>query len=174
MRSLQAMLALGAVAAVLSNGAQAQAPTHPNLNAQLLVAARQGDLNALERSIASGAAPNSRNRLGKTALLIAAEKGNLDMAQRMLAAGADVNLASLEGVTPLMAAAFGGHAAIAAAYEQRLTALMWAAGQGQGEAVKLLLARGAKTDLRDDRGLTAAQIAQQAGHAQIAQALAVK
>jgi ankyrin repeat protein len=54
------------------------------------------------------------------------------------------------------------------AYENELTALMWAAGQGQLAAVKLLLARGAKTDLRDARGLNAAQIANQAGHTEIA------
>ena len=61
-----------------------------------------------------------------------------------------------------------------AAYENRLTALMWAAGQGQGDAVDLLLARGAAIDLRDDRGKTAADIAQEAGHASIAARLAVQ
>ena len=54
------------------------------------------------------------------------------------------------------------------AYAQQLTALMWAAGQGHAEAVQVLLARGARTDLLDDRGLTAAAIARQAGHAEVA------
>ena len=45
----------------------------------------------------------------------------------------------------------------------QLTALMWAAGAGSVETIRLLLARGARTDLRDDRGLTAADIARQAG-----------
>ena len=54
----------------------AQTATNPNLNAQLLVAARNGDLKAVERTLAQGAAPNSRNRLGKTPLLMASEKGN--------------------------------------------------------------------------------------------------
>jgi ankyrin repeat protein len=44
---------------------------------------------------------------------------------------------------------------------------MWAAGQGQAEAVKLLLARGARTDQRDDRGLTALEIARQAQQAPV-------
>ena len=57
---------------------------------------------------------------------------------------------------------------INAAYENDLTALMWAAGQGQAGAVKLLLQRGANADLRDARGMTAAQIAGQAGHASVA------
>ena len=95
-------------AAGLGGSASAQVTSHPNLSAQLLVSARQNDLAAVERVLANGAAPNARNRLGKTALLLAAEKGNVALAQRMLDAGADVNLASLEGVTPLMAASYGG------------------------------------------------------------------
>jgi ankyrin repeat protein len=48
---------------------------------------------------------------------------------------------------------------------------MWAAGQGQADAVRLLLERGARTELRDDRGLTAADMARQAGQAQALQLL---
>jgi uncharacterized protein len=40
--------------------------------------------------------------------------------------------------------------------------------------VQLLLARGARADLRDDRGLTAAEIARQAGHEPIARALVAR
>ena len=69
---------------------------------------------------------------------------------RLLASGIDVN----------------------ATYEHDLTALMWAAGQGQADAVRLLLERGAQRDLRDDRGLTAAEIARQTNHAEIAEAIA--
>jgi ankyrin repeat protein len=49
---------------------------------------------------------------------------------------------------------------------------MWAAGQGQADSVRLLLARGAKRDLRDDRGLTAAEIARQTNHVDLADAIA--
>jgi ankyrin repeat protein len=48
---------------------------------------------------------------------------------------------------------------------------MWAAGQGKLDATRLLLARGARPDLRDDRGLTAADIARQAGQGAVAAAL---
>jgi hypothetical protein len=64
--------------------------------------------------------------------------------------------------------------AVDAPYANRLTALMWAAGQGQADVVKLLLERGARADLRDDRGFTAAQIARDAGHAQVVAMLAAK
>ena len=59
---------------LLSGVAAAQAPSNPNLNAQLLVAGRQGDLAQVSQALARGAAPNSRNRIGKTVLLMASEK----------------------------------------------------------------------------------------------------
>ena len=88
--------------------AHAQASSNTSLNAQLLVAARQSDLAAVQQALARGAAPDSRNRLGKTVLMLAAEKGHAAMASAALVAGTDPNLASLDRVTPLMAASFGG------------------------------------------------------------------
>ena len=70
-----------------STCALAQAASNPSLNAQLLVGARQGDLAQVERVLAAGASPSSRNRIGKTALLIAAEKGNLAIVEAMLRRG---------------------------------------------------------------------------------------
>jgi len=95
---------LTALLCCVALGAAAQQPSPMGLNAQLLVAARQGDLPTLSRLLDKGAAPNSRNRLGKTSLLIAAEKGQMAMVERLLAVGADVQQASLEGVTPLIGA----------------------------------------------------------------------
>ncbi|HSC01068.1 MAG TPA: ankyrin repeat domain-containing protein, partial [Burkholderiaceae bacterium] len=133
-----------------AGAAWAQAATNPNLNAQLLVAARNNDLASVQRALADGAAPNSRNRLGKTALLMACEKGQAPLASTMLRAGTDVNLASLEGVTPLMAASYGGHAAIArellragartdGSDRMHKNAWVYAAAQGHAEVVGLLL-----------------------------------
>ncbi len=73
-------------------------------------------------------------------------------------------------------AAGQGHGAIVAAllahgvdanatYANQLTALMWAAGYGRDEVVKVLLAAGARTEPRDDRGKTAADIAREGGFA---------
>ena len=42
---------------------------------------------------------------------------------------------------------------------------MWAAGQGHADAVQLLLTKGARADLRDDRGQTALDMARSGGHA---------
>jgi ankyrin repeat protein len=63
--------------------------------------------------------------------------GNTQAAALLLDAGANIN----------------------AAYADALTPLMWAAGQGQLETVKLLISRGANASLKDDRGLTAWDIA---------------
>jgi ankyrin repeat protein len=58
-------------------------------------------------------------------------------------------------------------ALIDAAYIDGLTPLMWAAGQGHIESVRLLVNKGANKGLKDDRGLTALDMAQEAGHAAI-------
>ena len=192
----------------LSPPAWAQSESNPSVNAQLLVAARNTDAEAVKKSLDRGAAPNSRNRLGKTSLYISVEKNRIDIARLLISAGADVNLASLEKVTPLIAASYAGsltfvdlllqhgaahdatdrlhksalvyaagmgHTAVVERLLQAgapidqtpvdaLTPLMWAAGQGHVETVKLLLAKGANKSLKDERGLTALEMAKEAKH----------
>ena len=208
-------VALLLLALSLAQQACAQSESNPSVNAQLLVAARNTDAEAVKKSLDRGAAPNSRNRLGKTSLYISIEKNRIDIAQMLIAAGADVNLPSLEKVTPLIAASYAGslafvdlllqhnaahdatdrlhksalvyaagmgHTAVVERLLQAgapidqtpvdaLTPLMWAAGQGHMETVKLLLAKGANKLLKDERGLTAWDMAQEAKHADIANLL---
>jgi len=160
-----AVLVAGALAFACAT-AWPQAETNPNLNAQLLVAARNNDVAAVEHALAQGAAPNSRNRLGKSALLMACEKGQSELAATLLRAGADVNQASLEGVTPLMAASYGGHAAIARDLlragartdgldRMHKNAWIYAAAQGHAEVVMLLLDAGVAIDEPGEHQLTA-------------------
>jgi ankyrin repeat protein len=56
-------------------------------------------------------------------------------------------------------------------YHHDLTALMWAAGYGKTQTVKLLLDRGADRGLKDDRGKTAAEIARDAKYSEVAELL---
>jgi ankyrin repeat protein len=146
--------------------AAAQTPSNPSLNAQLLVGARQGDLAQVERVLAAGASPASRNRLGKTALILAAEKGNLAIVEAVMKAGADVNQASLEGVTPLMAASYAGAAPVVkrlleagaktdARDRMNKPAMVYAAGQGDAATVDALLSSGIDVDVAYEHGLTA-------------------
>jgi ankyrin repeat protein len=55
-----------------------------------------------------------------------------------------------------------------ATYRHDLTALMWAAGYGKADTVRLLLARGADPARRDDRGKTAGDIARDGRYADVA------
>jgi ankyrin repeat protein len=183
--------------------AQSAADENLSVNARFLVAARNADAAAMARGLKDGAAINSRNRLGETALVVVLKKKRSDLAQMLVEGGADVNLAAINGITPLMSAAFNGDAPIvrqllakgadpAALDRLRKTAMIYAAGEGQTEVVQLLLARGvdvnavygndltalmwaagfdrsatvkalleagARTDLKDNRGKTAADIA---------------
>jgi len=51
---------------------------------------------------------------------------------------------------------------------------MWAAGYGRIETVTALLAAGARADLKDDRGKTAADIAREQKHEAVADLLAAR
>src|SRR6266581_5057351 len=156
--------------ASVSAGAQDLSP-----NAQLLVAARQGDLAAVKRLLEGGAAVNSRNRLGDTPLLIALKNGNEDMARLAVERGASVNLANLSKVTPLMAASFSGNAELvkmllqkgadrAAADRVGKTAMVYAAGLGHTAVVELLLADGENPRAAYHNDLTALMWAAAYGH----------
>jgi hypothetical protein len=122
---------------------------------------------------------DTTNHAGETALMMAALKGHLTWAQRLVAAGATINR---EGWTPLHYAASGGGvdvlrwlleqgAQIDATSPNRSTALMMAARYGASESVEVLLARGADTRLRNDRGLTAADFARSAGRDKLVERL---
>jgi uncharacterized protein len=143
---------LAALLAMAATGVQASDDDLP-LNAKLLVAARNADGPAIARALQQGAAVNSRNRLGESALIIVLKKDRVDLARVLLDAGADVNQAAINGVTPLMAAAYGGHTEIARALvakgadiavvdRLKKTAIIYAAGEGHTEIVKLLLDKG--------------------------------
>jgi ankyrin repeat protein len=122
---------------------------------------------------------------GNTALMMAAYKRNVAAAQALLAKGAKVNR---PGWTPLHYAAASGDDEIAKLLIARgarldapsppasgaYTPLMMAAREGQQATALLLLRQGAKTDAKNSEGLTAAQIAERAGRADIAKAISGK
>jgi uncharacterized protein len=151
-------------------------------NARLLAAARAGDHAAVVRALGEGAAVDSRNRLGETALVVALKRERPDIARALIEAGADVNLAALNGVTPLMAAAFGGHVDIAkllldrgarvdALDRLRKNAMTYAAGEGRTNVVALLLSRGVDPNAVYANDLTALMWAAGFGRAATVKAL---
>ncbi|WP_310372501.1 ankyrin repeat domain-containing protein [Rhodoferax ferrireducens] len=112
----------------------------------------------------------TRTAKDESPLMIAALAGELEICQKLIAKGADVNKT---GWTPLHYAATRGHievirlllensAYIDAASPNATTPLMMAAQYGTTAAVKLLLEEGADATLKNQRGLTALDFAQNA------------
>jgi len=117
-----------------------------------MAAAHAGKAEIAEALMARGADVAAVDRLGKTAMVYAAGQGHAAVVRALLRHGVDVN----------------------ATYRNDLTALMWAAGYGRDDAIRALLEAGARTDLRDNRGKTAQDIAREAGFAASAQLLGAR
>src|SRR6266850_1878867 len=71
---------------------------------QLIEAVKNGDLQALEMLLGSGANPNQQDAVGWTPLNWAAGKGDATMVGLLLAHDADVTLTGRDNRTPLMIA----------------------------------------------------------------------
>ena len=139
--------------------------------------------------VGAGADVGAVNKKGETALSAAAFNSNAELASLLLAHKARPDTVDVTGKGVMVYAAARGAASIVetlmdagvdpnARYRADLTALMWAAGHPDNtradaalRTVKLLLSRGAKVDLVDDRGRDALMIAAGLGHAAIAQEL---
>jgi hypothetical protein len=83
-------------------------------------AAEAGDLDAIERHLANGAAVNGLDgELGLTPLHRAALSNRAEAAGRLIRRGADVNAVAIDGGTPLHAAAFLGNEEVVAALVEK-------------------------------------------------------
>ncbi len=102
--------------------------------------------------------PSKSERAAFTGLHAAAQAGNTAEISRLIAGKADINIRDPYGRTPLMVAAFARHLAAAAALMEagadsallendKYDALTIAAVDGNTDMVKLLIAKGARTDL---------------------------
>ncbi|HZF78742.1 MAG TPA: ankyrin repeat domain-containing protein [Rubrivivax sp.] len=122
------------------------------------------------------------NASGETPLMMAALKGNLQGTQRLIERGAQINR---EGWTPLHYAASNGQEDSTAVVKLLLdrgapvdarapngnTPLMMAARYGAFRSAELLLARGADRRLRNNAGMTAAELARLEGRDSLAERL---
>jgi ankyrin repeat protein len=143
---------------LLARGADVRPPGAGGLT-PLMAASFNGNADLVELLIVKGADPHALDANGKGAIVYAASRGFTPVVARLLDAGVEVNRR----------------------YEHGLSALMWAAGYADGAGVEdikqvlaLLIARGAALDARDDRGLTAHEIARDLGHREIADYLAAQ
>jgi ankyrin repeat protein len=139
--------------------------------------------------IEAGAKVDAVNRQGETALSVAAFNANDELAEMLLARKAAPDTTDATGKGVIVYAAARGAAHIVELlldagvdpnrrYRADLTPLMWAAGHADNVAeaqglrtVEILLSRGAKIDLVDDRGRSALMIAAGLDHGAVAKAL---
>jgi len=182
---------LAFVKALLGAGADADELNRANAagSTPLIQAALANRAEVAKLLVEAGARVEAANAQGESALSAAAFNGNAELARIFLdhkgapdaadATGKSVIVyAAARGAAPIVAMLLDAGVDVNKRYGADLTALMWAAGHAdnapgaQGLAtVKLLIARGAKLDLADDRGRTALMIAAGLGHGEIAQAL---
>lgn len=90
--------------------------------------------------------------------------GRYQVVEYLLNAGADVDAREYEGTERLSTRASSGLG----------TALHYAARKGREDLVRLLLERGASTEIRDTLGRTAADVAREAGHDNLIPALSIE
>jgi len=155
----------GITAALLKAGANA------NTAIPLIPAARTGNLETVRQLLLHKADPNARESWrGETALMLAASEGHADVVKLLLQHGADANLQSKvldvedrDGIVGLQSSLY---------WKGGLTALIYAARQGNTEAGIALLEGAASTTLGDaDFRFTPLETAIFNGHLEFAQML---
>ena len=143
--------ARGDMAAVRASLAQKQDVNAPQVDGTTALhwAANFDDADLVKALLAAGANPRVSNRYGITPLSQACENGNAQIVEMLIKAGADVNAPHAEGETPLMTASRTGNpAAIKVLLDNGADIHAAEQWRGHTEAVKLLISRGAKMDVR--------------------------
>lgn len=139
-------------------------------NTLLMIASRLGYVDMVQMLLGRKASVARQTPAGDTALLMASLGGHLEVVKLLVEAGAPVQTRT--GWQPIHYAAFGGSAPVieylldhgadknALAPSNRFTPVMLAVRNGNGDAAKLLIARGADLSNRSAGGETALTIAE--------------
>ena len=136
-------------------------------------AAASGNLDMVRLLLESGAAVERRATDGTTALMVAAANGFTEIVRALLVRGSDA-AAAKGGVKARQLAIDRGHSDTAALLEQAEalgTRMLQAAAEGNDTLVRQLLAQGAPSNARDERGATALMISARNGDLGMMQAL---
>ncbi len=149
----------------------------------LMWAAEEGHLAVARLLADNGANIDACDSEGATPLNIAAAWGRVTLVKLLLERGAPIDSKDRYCTPPIFRAAANGHADVlellfnsgadpnSAEYATGWPALMFAAEAGQAQAVKLLLARGASVDFKDEDGNTALGKSIQMGHKEVTELL---
>ena len=100
---------------LLAAGADANA-TMKGGETVLMMAARSGNLEAVNALLARGARHDARERRGQTALMWAAAEGHAAVVRALIDAGADINATLDSGFTPFFFAVREGHIDVVRAF----------------------------------------------------------
>lgn len=130
----------------------------------LICAAETGHNGAIAVLINNGAEIDARTHDGKTALMAAAYKGFKAIAETLLDRGAGMNLADIHGHSVLQ------HAAT----HRNNTDHKHPMSRKKKETLSLLLARGARTDIADNKGHTPETWARRHGYDGVAEVIAAE
>ncbi|MBX9831028.1 ankyrin repeat domain-containing protein [Candidatus Babeliales bacterium] len=166
-----------AVACTLATTAQPAAL--PKNNLQLLVAAKNGNIQRVTELIAAGANINTTNEQGFTPLHAATPHGDTTCVQLLLTAGANVNAQDAKGKTPLEYAALIGHVACVqlmvwaptTTMSTILKALPCAAIKGYKTCLRVLIAATCRIGEKNDHGNLPLHYAAANGHSTCVHAL---
>jgi uncharacterized protein len=148
---------------LLKAGADANTFTTAQAETVLMKASREGNLEAVKVLLGHGAEVNAKeNFRGQTALMWAAAEGHADIVSLLATHGAELDVRSYDRDTSLPKMAAGTPAAPIA--RGGLTALLFAARQGQIDAARALLDAKADINAVDSDGNDALTIAILNGH----------
>lgn len=172
--------ALGAALLIAASPAP-QLPNHARLQELLFDAASTGRTDMIDALVQAGADVNAYDPRGFTPLILAAYNGHLDTVEALIGRKADAcKPDATQGNTAQMGVAFKGYDAIAARLlragcpvdarnHQGQTALMMASMFDRKVQVDLLKAAGARAELVDTAGRSAASVARDQGNDGMAQ-----
>ncbi len=158
---------------------QYKTPSKEELNAQLIEAAKAGNIEDVKRLLEQGAEVDAQDYYRETAMMWAARKGHLKIIEFLVGKGADVNARNNYGWTAIMNAAWRGRVDVVEFLANKgvdvnvknyngETALMKAAFWGNSDNVRLLAEHGADPGVKNDEGKTAAMISREKGHKEVA------
>lgn len=165
---------------LVSYGASLSVTTPQDNRSLLHVAAMNDRFFTVPYLLKKGLDINAKDADGGTPLMLAIANDNLRSAKILLDAGADKEATDAEGFTPLLYAAAkqkfgamelllnGGADINAKTTKSGATALHYAANKGWREGVELLLSRHANTKIENILGLTAADLARERRHSDVA------